>query len=345
MSCTVVGKVNKWTAEVERHLADVAQSDYLKRICVAVFCLAHVRLADMSMREHALIYWIAEGHRSLRFHNGDCFMKTPSGAFQQHKGVPPELAPGTPRTGQGLQEGIREVWNASDLSEDTFLERCLTASLDLEGETGARRRGGLGGDAVEDQPAGPWQIAAAKMIVAVKKQFAREMTEDKLLSFMAEWCDASKTPQASCCYEDCAVRYDSENLPAVQVPRAELEPCYLRIPHCIKGIVPAPVLERLQKFYSQTFWGNISVFKCGQAAQALAKRGLNVVRLFIGLSRGGVGQSLYSSHLNAMYGHNFAFFDPNVWFQEDEMRKQVEQLNDCCVLTGQETPAIARGLV
>ena len=36
-----------------------------------------------------------------------------------------------------------------------------------------------------------------------------------------------------------------------------------------------------------------------------------------------------------MYGHNFAYFDPNIWYNEDEMRKQVEQLNGCFILTGE----------
>lgn len=35
-----------------------------------------------------------------------------------------------------------------------------------------------------------------------------------------------------------------------------------------------------------------------------------------------------------MYGHNFAYFDPNIWYHEDEMRKQVEQLNGKFILTG-----------
>lgn len=38
--------------------------------------------------------------------------------------------------------------------------------------------------------------------------------------------------------------------------------------------------------------------------------------------------------LQAMYGANFAYFDPNIWWNEDEMRKQIEQLNGCFVLTG-----------
>lgn len=57
----------------------------------------------------------------------------------------------------------------------------------------------------------------------------------------------------------------------------------------------------------------------------------------LGPSGDGDGQSLCSAHLHAVYARNAAFFDPNIWFNEDEMRKQVEQLNGCCILTGQET--------
>ena len=39
-----------------------------------------------------------------------------------------------------------------------------------------------------------------------------------------------------------------------------------------------------------------------QAALALAKRGENIDRLFIGISPGGVGQSLYTANLAAMLG-------------------------------------------
>ena len=43
---------------------------------------------------------------------------------------------------------------------------------------------------------------------------------------------------------------------------------------------------------------------------------------------------LYSRHLQAMYGHNFAFFDPQIWFNEEVLRKQVGQLNGCMILVG-----------
>lgn len=53
---------------------------------------------------------------------------------------------------------------------------------------------------------------------------------------------------------------------------------------------------------------------------------------------GGVGQSLFSLHLDSILGHNHGFFDPNVWFNEDELRKQVETYARCIVMTGQEGP-------
>ena len=93
-----------------------------------------------------------------------------------------------------------------------------------------------------------------------------------------------------------------------------------------------------EKFFKQTFWANIEVFRCCQAAQALAKRGENIDRCFIGESPGEVGQSLYSAHLDAVYGHNHSFFDPNVWYKDDELRKQIEQFADCIIITGQEAP-------
>ncbi|CAJ1439678.1 unnamed protein product, partial [Effrenium voratum] len=311
-SDTITEMVRHWSEYVQSRWAEA--SDSLIRLCVGALAFGRVRQADIHLREHAQIYWIAEGRRSLRFHNGDCYMRTASGAFQQHKGT-------------------------------EFLEACVNAALDAHTEPGRR---GFGRGAEEEErpgePAVAWTLATAKTILAVKKQLTREITEDKLLHYMSEWCDTPKTPCPSVSYEDCSIMYDDELVPARQVLRMQLEDCYLRIPHALRYTVPPHIAERLQKFYMQTFWGNLPVFKCGQAAQALAKRGINVVRLFIGLSSGGVGQSLYSTHLQAIYAHNFAFFDPNIWFHDEEMRKQVEQLNGCCILTGQETPATGRKL-
>ena len=43
-----------------------------------------------------------------------------------------------------------------------------------------------------------------------------------------------------------------------------------------------------------------------------------------------------------MLGHSHGFFDPNVWFNEDELRQQVESFARCIVITGQEAPETHR---
>ena len=82
---------------------------------------------------------------------------------------------------------------------------------------------------------------------------------------------------------------------------------------------------------SETFWCNEDFFAACCAAIALAKRGLNVHRCFIGESPGGAGQSLYSSHLNAAE----PVPQPR---NEDEMREQLEQFAHCCMIAAQEAP-------
>ena len=367
-SDTILEKVKHWREQVEVRL-EPGVPEYLVRICIGVLAFGRSRQADIFLREHALIYWIAEGEKSLRFHSGDCYMRTPSGAFQQHRGVPPDhgrvqefllhveglfrLMPrDTQRTADGFLHAVSQQWSLHKPDLQKFLAACVDACLCFEGEPTARRARQMPPEAGEEaeprevvQPVfGAWTASVAKTIMAVKKQLSIEITQDKLLHYMSEWCDTPRTAQAAVCYDDCAVTYEDELLPATQVRREDLHNCYVRIPHCIKGTVPQDVVARVQKFYAQTFWGNINVFRCCQAAQALAKRGINVVRVFIGLSGGGVGQSLYSTHLQAMYGHNFSFFDPQIWFNEEEMRKQVEQLNGCFILTGQETPGTNRDL-
>ena len=68
------------------------------------------------------------------------------------------------------------------------------------------------------------------------------------------------------------------------------------------------------------------------------QRGFNVDRCFIGISPGGVGQSLYSLHLSEMYKRNHVDFDPNIWYLDEENRKQVETFARSFIMTGPEAP-------
>lgn len=180
--------------------------------------------------------------------------------------------------------GADTLWLDVGTDERAFLIACVEACLTYRGDPprrGGKQGGQDGGEDVALEEGAPWTSATAKTILQNKKQPSFELTQDKLLHYMSGWCDMPKVIEPSCCYEDCAVLYDDILLPAHQVDRDTLANCYLRIPHSIKETVPVDGAKATKKNYSQTFWGNACVFECCQAAQALAKRGLNVVRLFI----------------------------------------------------------------
>ena len=266
-SDTILQKVHVWTEVARRHLPP-AVPEYLVRVAVAVVAFGRVRQWDVFLREHALVYWIAEGQRTLRFHSGDCFMKTPSGAFQQHRGVPPDhdrvesflmtvegvfrkLSRNTARTAQGLIQALAELWQKKDQDMEAFIRSCLLACIDNDGEP-SRQRGRPALPEVEAEDGAveasvSWNMATAKTILVVKKHLVRELTEGKLLHYMTEWCDTPKQPVPSCCYDDCAILFDDGLPPARQVLRQELENCYLRVPHSLKQTVPKHILERLEK--------------------------------------------------------------------------------------------------
>ena len=98
-------------------------------------------------------------------------------------------------------------------------------------------------------------------------------------------------------------------------------------------------VERCWKIYSRTFWANAKAFEFCQACLEIAKRGLNVDQICIFLGPGGVGLSLYTSHLAAMLCiSSHKYFDPNVFYDNTELRKTIELLGGGIVLSGQERP-------
>ena len=84
--------------------------------------------------------WILEGTDFLRFHEGDCYMLHPSGAFQRYRGVPPDsswvhnillqleglfrrLPEDLPRERLPLLQAIRRQWEEAGESDETFAQR------------------------------------------------------------------------------------------------------------------------------------------------------------------------------------------------------------------------------
>ena len=131
-----------------------------------------------------------------------------------------------------------------------------------------------------------------------------------MISLLVECCETEDRRSSTICYDDICLAYDRPGcgLPVDVVKKGPQNDCYVRIPHPLLDPVMDSNMERLQLFYKRTFWCNLDVFRCFQAAIAIVKLGFNVDRCFIGISPGGVGQSLYSHHLSEMYKHNHSYF-------------------------------------
>lgn len=102
------------------------------------------------------------------------------------------------------------------------------------------------------------------------------LDEKKLLGYIIEWCDFPPEKASGCCYIDCCFVYDA----------SQEEPFCPYIPHKLLDPVLDTAKRGLERFLQTTFWENLPVLMCCQAAQALAKRGEKIDRCFIGIGPG-----------------------------------------------------------
>ena len=105
-------------------------------------------------------------------------------------------------------------------------------------------------------------------------------------------------------------------------------------------------VERGRKLLSQTYWANSAGLRMHQASLAIATRLENVDECSPMIGPGGVGLSLLTKWLVAMYGsRNHKVFDPNVFFSDDELRKVVEEIAAAFIQTAQERPTGQRQMI
>ncbi|CAK0887523.1 unnamed protein product [Prorocentrum cordatum] len=173
---------------------------------------------------------------------------------------------------------------------------------------------GLDGDAhapADDSAArsAPWYITIAVSVARVGRSLQIQMIQNKLPSFYCEWCETPRPSLRGVARPDIAFVYDLGGAPMKQIAN------------------------------EQTFWANAAAHKVCMAALALAKGGLNIDQLFFFWGAGGVGLSLMTAHLDAVLGHsNHKYFDPHVFYLDEEMRKTVESLKGTIALAAQEKP-------
>lgn len=328
-------------------------SEHMIRLGACALACCNARLGNrMFIGDNAFFLWLVEGDRYIRVHSGFCYIYNGNGAFLPYSGIPPQAVLFRVCSFFTQLEGLFRRMNPAVQRREDLILRAIAADAesfgDEEGFLQACNKSAIfqqapdheaenGDDAVERGSG--WTQKVADLIWKVCQSVRGDMMHDRLISLLVEWCETPRAAKKCVAYEDTCVLYDTTiEIPVRHVPKKADNNCYVYIPHSLLDPVLSQHVRRLQQFYEQTFWANHDVFLCNQAALALAKRGVNVDRCFIGESPGGVGQSLFSAHLDAMLGHNHGFFDPNIWFNEDELRKQVESYARCIVITGQEAP-------
>lgn len=361
-SCSILSRVKDLRELVQNKYP--GWSEHIVRLGAAALSAYRARLSErIFVGDSAFFLWLIEGDRFIRVHEGFCYIYNDNGSFLPYTGIPPQavllrvanffgqleglfrrLDPATVREDAAILSAI-SVDLARFPREDLYLEACIEAAIwqksvptvdfdaddEFEEEPAQARNDG--------KPGVSWNLSLAKRIWKLCQCIRNEMMHDKLISLLVEWCETANARRPCVSFVDTCVQYDiSRENHLMHVKKSALNDCYVYIPHPLLDPVLTQHNERLQKFYSQTFWANNDVFHCCLAAMALAKRGFNVDRCFIGESPGGVGQSLFSMHLDAMLGPNHGYFDPNVWYNEDELRKQIESFARCIVVTGQEAP-------
>ena len=362
----------------DRQLRELRQrypdwSDELHRLTLVAAHMSCSRLSDkLMLPDSASLLWMMEGERHIRVHQGFCYVYDEDGTFLPFTGTPPELVlrrvanfcicleglfrslpGGTRREAASIVDAV-SAKRQTYTSEDLFLKTCREAAFKATnaGDRTARLDTASEGDDEDMDTAAKdtgseesWTQGLAKRAWQVSCAIRSELMHTRLISLLVEWCETPPRRESCVCYDDLCVAYGrTPGQSLTIIKKSPSNNCYLKIPHPLLDPVLQANMDRLQKFYRETFWCNIDVFRCCQAALALAKHGLNVDRCFFGQSPGGVGQSLYSQHLSVMLGDNHAFFDPNIWHNEEELRKQVETFARCCVITGQEAPESSKKL-
>ena len=128
--------------------------------------------------------------------------------------------------------------------------------------------------------------------------------------------------------------------------RSAFHNIYTGISKALLDPVLDSAIEKVQKMYERTFWAALPALIFCQACIALAKRGKNVNQITFFLGPGGVGLSLYTAHLAAMYGAtNHRYFDPNIFFNDELMMKFIPLLKGGFLFTGQERPGGANNFL
>ena len=146
----------------------------------------------------------------------------------------------------------------------------------------------------------------------------------RLVANLVEWCDTPFVRTPGFATTDGCWMFDETDGRLRSVAPCAAKNIYLAVPHPCSDPVMEANKERVMEFLRTTFFDNALALDCQLAAICLTLRGISIVRAFITLGPGCVGQSLNTALIANMFGHMHGFVDMNVFYTGDELRKQAE---------------------
>ena len=201
-----------------------------------------------------------------------------------------------------------------------------------------QRDGPVDGEEAEqgnDDSVKPRGESLASNVRKVSSTLQFELLGKKLITYYSEWCETPREAKPGVCFKDLCMSLGSEGAP-VFIEKKPENNIYIYVPHHLKDPVLANATNRLNLFLAQTFWKNAFALDCQLAAIFLVLHGQHVDRCFWTIGPGGVGQSLVTHLLHNVFRGIHGFLDSNVFYSDDELRKQAESLIGKLILTAQE---------
>ena len=322
----IVGSTDRLREHVELSWPD-ASPDAVK-VGVVLSLVHRCRLVDISMKEYVHILYCIEGGRYMRAHNGTLFLYD-NGAYKPFVGIFSVSTLTRVRKVLLRVEGLLRLLGRHVSRTQTSV---LNAALDRL-RTSANNEVWLRQieDAVLDAPADDndlphWTRSLASAVSKCSATLQALLAGKRIVPFLVEWCNTPlvKTPGFAC--NDACFVFDGDTAIMSKVSKAFTQNIYMHLSHDWHNAVDSAHVERVTQFLATTFYQNKPALECQFAAIALALRGRNLDRAFWTIGSGGVGQSLFSHLIAAVFGDNHAFVDLNMYFTDDELRKQGELL-------------------
>ena len=168
-----------------------------------------------------------------------------------------------------------------------------------------------------------WTLQVVKAVVKCSSEMQNDLCGKRLDGYFLEWCDTPLIRRLGFSTTDGCWFFDE--IEGTSVPWCLTDNnVYFSIPHPAGGRVLAANKDRVLEFLRTTFFDNAAALECQLAAICLTLRGVSIVRAFITVGPGGVGQSLNACLVANHFGGSHGFMDMSVFFSEDELRKQAD---------------------